>query len=258
MAKARATREEARTPATRVVRRRDHPALPANRYGAQDTQSFALLDLERVTPAIMQRELGLTARTRALLTEARRAGGVWSALVDARLSVADATKLRGRGYLAGEAPLHIVDVMPVDGRIQSGRPFAIDISVQNVGEAPVVLASALVTWAGEPFVMEAVAEKGTAGTIRMAFDAERTLPVGQAEFQVSVFREDGAQASFHRTVYVLPSNPLSLSVGPSGATVTGTWSARGDYHPESDTFLTECEIVLANGDPRPSVKPVRR
>ena len=125
------------------------PRAAANRYGAQDTQSFALLDLERVTPAIMQRELGLTARTRALLTEARRAGGVWSALVDARLSVADATKLRGRGYLAREAPLHIMDVMPVDGRIQSGRPFAIDISVQNVGEAPVVLASALVTWAGE-------------------------------------------------------------------------------------------------------------
>jgi hypothetical protein len=31
--------------------------------------------------------------------------------------------------------------------------------------------------------------------------------------------------------------------------VTGTWSARGDYQPATDTFLTECEVTLANGDP---------
>jgi hypothetical protein len=30
--------------------------------------------------------------------------------------------------------------------------------------------------------------------------------------------------------------------------VTGSWSARGDYLPASDTFLTECEITISNGD----------
>ena len=135
----------------------------------------------------------------------------------------------------------------------SSQPFALEISFQNAGSSPVASASTTVLWAGEPFVVEMLVpeKQSVASVVRQDFDRERTLPVGKAEFHVSLFRGDGTQASFRRTIYVLPSNPLSLSVNPAGATVTGTWSARGDYHPENDTFLTECEIVLANGDPQP-------
>lgn len=87
----------------------------------------------------------------------------------------------------------------------------------------------------------------------MEFDETRTLPVGPAEFLVALYRLDGAQASFRKTFYVLPSNPLSLSLSPAGATVTGTWSARGAYQSGSDTFLTQCTVAIANGDASPVV-----
>src|SRR5205809_690195 len=80
------------------------------------------------------------------------------------------------------------------------------------------------------------------------FDAERTLPVGPAEFCIALYRADGAQASFRRTFFVLPSNPLSLSLSPAGAIVTGTWSARGAYVGSSDTFSTQLGFTIANGD----------
>ena len=143
----------------------------------------------------------------------------------------------------------------------SDKSFNLDIRFQNVGEAQVALASVTVHWAGDPFVVQqrvtrAESKKGFA---RIGFDRKHSLPVGQAEFLVELYREDGAQDTFRRNVFVLPSNPLSLTLSPAGATVTGSWSARGDHQPASDTFLTECQITIANGDGGSvNMKPARQ
>ncbi len=149
-----------------------------------------------------------------------------------------------------ELPFVITDVVP-ESVVLSDEPFSLSVHFSNVSEAHVVLASARVTWAGEPFVVEQEMYAGDEQRgVQIPFGEEHTLPVGPVEFVVDLWREDGAQATFRRGAYVLPSNPLALRLGPAGARVTGSWSARGDYLPSSDTFLTECEITITNGDAR--------
>jgi len=210
-----------------------------------------LIDLQRASQSTLTRTLGLSATSARALIALRRTESLRPhALADRRQLLSDLRNLHSRVFYGGEDPVHIVDVVPRDGFIMSRRPFALEVEFQNVGKARVVVVSVVVAWAGRPFVVEQTVGTAEArrGRVAVRFDLRRTLPVGRAEFRVALYRDDGAQASFRRTVYVLPSNPLSLSLAPAGARVTGSWSARGDYHPENDTFLTECEITIANGD----------
>jgi hypothetical protein len=239
-------------PRTTVSRRFGLPAAAVSRYDELDTPSFELVDLQRASQSTLTRALGLNASSARSLIALRRSQPLTSpdVLADHRRLLANLLKVHGRVFYAGEDPVHIVDVVPRGGFVLSRRPFALDVEFQNAGDARVVVVSVVVQWAGRPFVVERTVGPADArrGRVTVPFDRRRTLPVGRAEFRVALYRDDGAQSSFRRTVYVLPSNPLSLSLSPAGARVTGTWSARGDYHQENDTFLTECEITIANGD----------
>lgn len=239
---------------TTVTKRQRLEALPADRYGALDTDSYSLVSLQRASKAVLMRDLGIKAATaNVILQERKRAPVTPAALIAARPKlVGDLAKMHGRAYYADDTPLHIVDVAVQGHHVLSNRAFKLDIHFQNAGKSPVALVSVTVLWAGDPFTVEqrVSGREAKKGILAVAFDRKRSLPVGQAEFRISLYRADGAQANFRRTVFVLPSNPLSLSLAPAGARVTGSWSARGDYHPENDTFLTECEITIANGDRR--------
>ena len=159
-------------------------------------------------------------------------------------------RIKGRVLLAGDPRLHILDVTASDDYIFSHKPFALTVHFANPADLEVAIVSVAVLWAGESFVVEQelTSEEVQQCHVDVRFDEERSLPVGPAEFHVALYSASGAQGSFRKTFYVLPSNPLSLSLSPAGATVTGTWSARGDYQDGSDTFLTECEITIGNGD----------
>jgi hypothetical protein len=248
----RATRRRRERTSTSVIRKARLASASVDHFSPLDSDSFALVDVQRASMSTMRRDLGLGARLANLVVEQRRRGALTrTALAHTQSrSVTDLRKLHARAFFAGETPLHIVDVVPRNHRVMSDRPFALDVSFQNVGAARVALAAVTVHWAGDPFVVEQRVTQADSrkGLVRVAFDRKRSLPVGQAEFSVVLYREDGAQDTFCRTVFVLPSNPLSLSLAPAGATVTGSWSARGDYQPGSDTFLTECQITIANGD----------
>jgi hypothetical protein len=252
MAKPRRPDDASSEPRTQITKAAQLPRLPADRYGELDSESLKVIDLQRATRSALTRRLGLRGTTVDLIVATRKRCPLASPaqLLAQRRGVArDLARIHGRVYYAGEAPLHIVDVLP-DEHVLSDRSFALNVRFQNASDAAVVVASVAVHWAGDPFVVEQEVTAGEAesGVVTVRFDRERALPVGRAEFRVTLCRADGAQASFRRTVYVLPSNPLSLSLGPAGARVTGSWSARGDYQPGSDTFLTEIEITLANGD----------
>jgi hypothetical protein len=237
---------------TNVIKRIRIGSRPVGRYSALDSDSFTLIDLQQASKPTLLRELGIKATLADWLIEQRkRALLTPSALAHAQPRMtASLAKLHARSFYADETPLHIVDVVPRKDRVMSDKPFNLDISFQNFGKEQVALASVTVHWSGDPFVVQqrvtrAESKKGVA---RIAFDRERSLPVGQAEFRVALYREDGAHDTFRRSVFVLPSNPLSLNLSPAGATVTGSWSARGDHQPVTDTFLTECQITIANGD----------
>lgn len=144
----------------------------------------------------------------------------------------------------------ISDVRAAQTSLISNRPFTLDISFINEFDSPVELVTIDIDWAGEPFTVqqELSAREKKSAQVVVHFDKTRTLPVGLARFTVDLYRQDGSQASFAKSFYVLPANPLSLQVAPAGATVTGTWSARGAFQPTSNTFLTECLVTIANGD----------
>ena len=236
---------------TRVARTFSLQGMPADIYGQDDSIHVPLKSLDSLNFTEL---VNLLSVNKEIVSIAKQTEPEVKACMSERLIrrppelLHELRRVYAQTYSVYESPLHIVNVT-VDRAVLSNRPLILGVQYQNVSEIPVVIALAKVNWAGESFLPEQeVCGHEREGTIDVHFNEEHTFPVGHAEFEVTLFREDGAISSFIRSVYVLPSNPLSLSVDPAGARVTGSWSARGDYQPASDTFLTECEITLANRD----------
>jgi hypothetical protein len=151
---------------------------------------------------------------------------------------------------ADDRGIYIDDITAEDDYVFSNQPFRLKVQFINCGEETVALASVTVLWAGQPFTVEKVVttDEANKGMAVLEFDERRTLPVGHVQVLVALYRNDGAQASFQKSFWVLPSNPLTLSLSPAGATVTGTWSARGEYVGANDRFVTQVTVTIANGD----------
>lgn len=242
------------TPAT-TARRKTHGPRADDAYGVQDSVAGRVLDLATATRRDLVRHLDLPEPVADAIVEARKSGKLQRPTDVAGVrgvTGARFARLAAGTALPGEDAFHVASVEPAGGHVHSGRPFGLVAAFGGAGESPVVLAAVTVQWRGQPFVVEQEVNNADRkrGSVRIQFDRRRTLPVGVAEFAVALHRADGAVATFRRTIYVLPSNPLSLSLGPAGATVTGTWSARGDHDPATDTFLTQVMVTIANGDPR--------
>ena len=237
--------------ATTVSRTISLQPNPADRYGEFDSEQFEPIASEALASGEYGRHLDLSDEVRELALELAHDG--WRSAGDVVRERPDLLSEFRRTYVntfaPDEQPLVVTDVVP-DSPILSDQPFSLIADFRNDARARVVIATVSVTWAGEPFVVEQEVDAADdRGSVVLRFGKEYALPVGPVEFVVDLWREDGAQATFRRGAYVLPSNPLSLSLGPAGARVTGGWSARGDYRPASDTFHTEVEITIANGDP---------
>jgi len=238
---------------TRIARSFSVPTRPADAYGDFDSEHAALVVLRDSDPDELARRLDVSTDIAALAIRADREdwAGASAAVIRAQPELlGDFRRVHANAVHTDEFPLHITDVTP-GGPVMSDADFTLVVRFQNAGDAPLAIASVQVSWAGDPFVVEQETRTDERdGAIEISFGGDHHLPVGPVEFLVTLLRADGAQSTFRRGAYVLPSNPLALSLGPAGARVTGSWSVRGDYQPGTDTFLTECEITLANGDPR--------
>ena len=226
---------------------------PANAFGPYDSSSFALVDINRTSSKEIVKNLKVTPKIADLIVSSRRVEPIDS--FERLKSIEGFPKptferIKSRIIVADGFNLSISDISVKGGYIYSNKPFIFKASFNNSSQLPVSVISVVVLWAGEPFIVEheLTIEESKSGEVAVNFDKERTLPVGPVEFHIALYRIDGVQASFRKTYYVLPSNPLSLGLSPAGATVTGTWSSRGAYQSSSDSFLTECTITLANGD----------
>ena len=185
MAKRRRPDDASSEPRTQITKAAQLPRLPADRYGELDSESFKVIDLQRATRSALTRRLGLKGTTVDLIVATRKRCPLASPaqLLAQRRGVArDLARIHGRVYYAGEAPLHIVDVLP-DEHVLSDRPFALNVRFQNASDAAVVVASVAVHWAGDPFVVEQEVTAGEAesGVVTVRFDRERALPIGRAE-----------------------------------------------------------------------------
>jgi hypothetical protein len=237
-------------------------AKPANAFGEYDSVPFALVDINRATKEELIKYLRIRPKVADGLISLRQQKPISEikllSLVKG-LSGRLYSRIKQRVIVAGEPSPCILDVASQQDYIYSHKPFILTIRFANPSEKRIAIASVTVLWAGKPFVVEKelTEEESHQGRVHLEFDEQRTLPIGPAEFLVALYRPDGTQASFRKTFYVLPVNPLSLSLSPAGATVTGTWSAHGEYRSSSDTFLTECTMTIANGDTN-SVRMNRR
>jgi hypothetical protein len=237
------------------VRGKSLTARPANAFGVNDSTPHAVVDLARIDSATLARAFAISRPVAERILAAHKTAPLTRETIAAVKGVPSEISARIRNRILGAADqgLHILDVVAGDDRILSKKPFTLRVSFISGGQSAVAIVAVTVSWAGEPFVVEkelTTTEAG-AGAVSVEFDASQTLPVGAAEFQVALYRADGAQASFRKTYYVLPSNPLSLSLSPDGATVTGSWSVRGAYQPATDSFITQFTITIANGDASP-------
>src|SRR5262249_17767002 len=136
---------------------------------------------------------------------------------------------------------------PKAGRVMSNRPFAIRVQFASVPAAPPILARIAVEWAGRPFVVEQRVTPANvrAGYVDVRFDRSRTLPAGPAVFRAALATRQGGKAEFRVTCMVLPSNPFSLSLSPSGSFVTGTFIARGVR--SGQAYDRGIAVTLSNG-----------
>ncbi|CCH00329.1 hypothetical protein FAES_2320 [Fibrella aestuarina BUZ 2] len=226
---------------------------PGNAFSKTDTTPYVELDFAKASPDEISQTLGLSMSEAKKLQPWLRRYDASKALKPTGLKRATA-ELLSRHIAFRALPKFIVtNVTAEPTYLLSNRTFTLLIHFLNQGEPPVEFLSINVAWAGEPFTVQQVIQPGEQrkGQVAVAFDSTRTLPVGLAEFTVDLFRGDGSQASFVKSFYVLPANPLSLQVAPAGATVTGTWSVRGAFQPATNTFLTECLVTVANGDAVP-------
>lgn len=218
-----------------------------------DSAPVTVVDLARAGAAEIRRATGVSAPVAKKIVSARRSRPVRSFddLAALGLGQGDLQRLRRGALLENDAHVVITDVRPVKGRVMSDRPFALRVEFAAGGAAQPRLVSVLVSWAGEPFVVERLVRPADAqrGSVDVAFGRAQQLPPGPARFNVDLFDANGAQSSFRVTCAVLPSNPLSLSLSPNAHFVTGTFSARGVR--AGNAYSTAINVTVSNGDASP-------
>ena len=198
---------------TDIVRKSTIHTLPVTMFGEYDSVPLHLIPQRELSVDLLKQRLHVDSELAKHALEAVTATHLFAERSEA---LEEYRRLRANSYREKEAPLHIVDVQS-DGPVLSARPFELTIHYQNGSDNRVVLASVTVSWVGEPFIIQqCVSPKKQADAVTITFDEKHSLPVGQAEFLVTLYREDGAASTFRRNVYVLPSNPLSLALGPAG------------------------------------------
>jgi Matrixin len=230
--------------------RRSIPQRPINRFSPLDNQPTTILRLATASAAQMTAVLGISPSLAREIVAARRRWPV-DRQIDLnalrRSNRAAIECVRRRGLLEGDTHVVITDVSPSAGRVMSDRAFAMRLQFASVPAAPPILARIAVEWAGRPFVVEQRVTQANvrAGYVDVRFDRARTLPAGPAVFRAALSTGQGGEAKFRVTCMVLPSNPFSLSLSPSGSFVTGTFSARGVR--SGNAYDTGIAVTLSNG-----------
>ncbi len=231
---------------TTVARVRAKSIAPPVAWRDDDTAAHVLVDPRRATPARIRDLFPAEVATSWLKVRRRKQAGI-SELRDSFGPRRRLSRSVERRLALEPHQFAVGDVRIIDGYVLSDRPWSVEVDLVDPADTALHLVSAEVTVRERSFVVEALSQPGER-TVRVEMGGERGLPVGPAEIAVSAYRPDGSRALFRRTVFVLPSNPLSLSLGPNGARVTGTWSARGDYVEGQDRFQTDLAVTIANGD----------
>jgi hypothetical protein len=226
------------------------PQRPINRYGPFDNQPVKVVRLATANAKAMSAVLRISLRQAEGIVAFRKKHPLRThadlyAIPGAKRDVLE--RIRRLSLLDTDTFAIITDLAPTR-RIMSHRQFALRISFACVPDAPPVLARIAVEWAGRPFFVEQKLTRANQrdGYVDVRFDEQHTLPVGPAVFRATLSTRHGGQAEFRVTCMVLPSNPFSLSLSPSGSFVTGTFSARGVRH--GNAFDTGIGVTLSNGN----------
>lgn len=233
------------TTTTRLI-----PQRPINRYSILDDEPIRVFAIQGLELEAWSKELRLqrsVAQQIASFAEATRTPISALGAIEG-LQLVDLEEIRRLGIFGQDTRMAITNLEPIDGRVMSDRAFAMRVHFVSSSLHPPRLVSIQVEWLGEPFVTEQLIGPAEirAGFVDVRFGEDQTLPPCVATFRTSIWNAVGSEARFRTTCFVLPSNPFSLSLAPTGDFVTGTWSARGVRH--GDAFDTGIAVTLSNGD----------
>jgi hypothetical protein len=178
-------------------------ARPANAYGIIDSTPYGVLDISKADRDQLMKYLHISAKVADSIINFRKKTKI-ERVSDLRAikGLSDRTfhQIMKRIVLPGDKSLHILNVSVEQDFVYSDQPFKLKIEFFNGSEKSVVIASARVIWDGEPFEVEQEIEESMEGIASIEFDANQTLPVGHAEFWVSLYR-----AMLLRQISVSPS-----------------------------------------------------
>ena len=215
-----------------------------------DSLPVLAVDLASAGTAEIAKVTGVSRAVARKLVATRRRRSLRSLddLAELGLGSRDLERLRRGGLFEDDTRVVVTDVQPSDGPVMSDRAFTLRVSFVAGGAARPRLVSVLVSWAGEPFVVERLVSAADvrAGYVDVRFGRPQSLPTGPARFDVSLFGDGGGEATFRITCAVLPSNPLSVGLSPNAHFVTGTFSARGVR--QGSAFVTAINVTVFNGD----------
>ncbi len=222
-----------------------------NRFSTLDNLPIRVVKLDTVTPHELSEVTGISSETAEKLISfygRRNLRSVYELLELKGIKRDELERILRTSLFNEDTRLVITDVVPAEGLVMSHRPFSLRVFFAAAPSAAPILASVMVHWAGEAFVVEKVISSDDAqnGFVDIPFDEEQTLPIGPAVFHVNLFNKAGAQAKFRITCAVLPSNPFSLDLSPNTNFVTGTFSARAVRN--GNEFDTAINVTLSNGD----------
>lgn len=228
--------------------------VKANEYGIYDSTPYDYLDINKLyRKDIVSKFLSKDTIAKSVIGlkwKLKRINSFYEIDFRTQLPEQKASQIRRKVIFPNENLFTIDNVTAEGSNIFNEKPFTLKIEFSNPGKVPLCIASATVLWEGVPFTVEKEISKkeNEKGFCLLEFKKESTLPIGHAEFRITLYNTNGTLSNFVKSFYVLPYNPLSLGISPAGATVTGSWSARGAFNGGSNTFVTQIKITIANGD----------
>ena len=109
------------------------------------------------------------------------------------------------------------------------------------------MAQTTILWRGKPYSVQQLVrpEESKRGTLTLRFGRKDRLPVGPVRFQVRLFDSRGGTVEAGIGTYVLPSNPLQVSLTPGNAHYLG-WVARPVLNIADRSFSTVIDWTVSN------------
>jgi hypothetical protein len=201
--------------------------------------------------AMLARRLGITAHAAAAIVQERRRKPFDDLQSLERIKrVPRETWRKNRWLIATGRDSHPHITSLEIGRsphILSRKPYELSLGFVAAAGAHVEMVQTTILWKGQPYSIQqrVTPLESKRGTLRLRFGKKDSLPVGPTRFQIRLLDSAGGTVEAGIGTYVLPSNPLQVSLTPGNAHYLG-WVARPILNIGDRSFTTAIDWTVSN------------